>query len=55
MTKLYWATGTCALASHIALEEAGPLARRRLVRACGEPEARIALGALLDQRSGAPC
>jgi glutathione S-transferase len=23
MTKLYWATGTCALASHIALEEAG--------------------------------
>ena len=23
MTKLFWATGTCALASHIALEEAG--------------------------------
>jgi len=23
MTKLYWASGTCALASHIALEEAG--------------------------------
>jgi glutathione S-transferase len=23
MMKLYWATGTCALASHIALEEAG--------------------------------
>jgi glutathione S-transferase len=23
MLKLFWATGTCALASHIALEEAG--------------------------------